>query len=177
MMRRHCFLLKVHRKPRRNTDQTMWAPLMKRRRKLNPTICLVFFPHPMTSLLLKDHQCHLLCHSKQTPGGKVHGNDPGWFRDANRRAVHLLGALPCSFLQKQGILVAVSVPPPTTRMAPSSLLFLHLPLWALWGSSSQGLSSPLTLEGDYMIAGLFPIHRKNIIQSQKSKPEVDVCKR
>nr|XP_020655657.1 taste receptor type 1 member 1-like [Pogona vitticeps] len=61
-------------------------------------------------------------------------------------------------------------------MAPSSLLFLHLPLWALWGGSSQGLSTPLTLEGDYMIAGLFPIHRKNIIRSQKSKPEVDVCK-
>ncbi|XP_072833827.2 taste receptor type 1 member 1 [Pogona vitticeps] len=62
-------------------------------------------------------------------------------------------------------------------MAPSLLLFLHLPLWALWGGSSQGLSTPLTLEGDYTITGLFPIHRKNIIQSQKSKPEVDVCKR
>ncbi|XP_063001495.1 taste receptor type 1 member 1 [Elgaria multicarinata webbii] len=52
---------------------------------------------------------------------------------------------------------------------------IYLPLLGLCCCTFQGLTSPLRLDGDYTLAGLFPIHRSTISIRQKTTPEVDIC--
>ncbi|XP_042334683.1 taste receptor type 1 member 1 [Sceloporus undulatus] len=60
---------------------------------------------------------------------------------------------------------------PLPRMALLLLLCL-LSLFCSRGSSSW---APLALDGDYALAGLFPIHRGNANPSQRPRPQVEVC--